>query len=227
MQAVILAAGRGKRMGELTGSVPKPLVRAGGKTLIEYKLDALPKEVDHVIIVVGYLENMIRDHLGDTYDERRVSYAVQKDLNGTAGALHAAKDLLGERFLVMMGDDIYATEDIEECLRHDWAICAKKVKDVDRGGEILLDANGHLLGMHEARHHISSGYINTGLYMIRHSFFDHPMVRVENTTEFGIPHTLVSCARETNITVVISKHPWIQITDTNDLAQFERTLKRR
>ena len=68
MQAVILAAGRGVRMGALTESTPKPMLQIKGRTLLEYKLAALPEEVDEVIIVVGYLGGMIQSHFGGEYN---------------------------------------------------------------------------------------------------------------------------------------------------------------
>src|SRR3989344_7669374 len=112
MQAVILAAGRGKRMNHLTSGTPKPLIRVAGKNLIEHKLDILPSEIDEVIIVVGYLGDQIEDDFGDFYGDKKIIYVDQGDLNGTAGALWQAKPLLGERFIVMMGDDIYGRDEI-------------------------------------------------------------------------------------------------------------------
>src|SRR5215212_8859235 len=107
MQAVILAAGRGTRMVELTTEVPKPMLEVSGKTLLEYKFDALPEEVAEVIIIVGYLGSVIQRRFGGEYKGKKLFYVEQEELNGTAGALWHAKDILKDRFIVMMGDDIY------------------------------------------------------------------------------------------------------------------------
>ena len=67
IQAVILAAGKGTRMLPLTVNAPKPMQEVLGKNLLELKIEALPDEVDEVIMVIGYLGNMIRDFFGDEY----------------------------------------------------------------------------------------------------------------------------------------------------------------
>src|SRR3990167_990885 len=106
MQCVILAAGRGTRMMELTGAVPKPMLEVAGRPLLEYKLDALPEEVNEIVIVVGYLKEVIQQHLSTSYNGKQIVYVEQKNLDGTAGALWSAQPVLKDRFLVMMGDDI-------------------------------------------------------------------------------------------------------------------------
>ena len=60
MQVVILAAGRGTRMGDLTSDTPKPLLKVKDKTLLEYKLDVLPDSISEVIFVIGYKQEQIR-----------------------------------------------------------------------------------------------------------------------------------------------------------------------
>ena len=72
MQAVILAAGHGTRMDELTTAVPKPMLEVAGKPLLEYKLDALPDHIDEVVLIVGYLGNVIRQHFGALYGKQRI-----------------------------------------------------------------------------------------------------------------------------------------------------------
>ena len=74
MQVVILAAGRGTRMGGLTERVPKSLLEVAGKTLLEHKFDILPDDVDEIIIVVGYLGDKIREWYGDGYHSKRIQY---------------------------------------------------------------------------------------------------------------------------------------------------------
>ena len=60
MKAMILAAGRGERMRPLTAGTPKPLLRAGGKALIEYHLEALARAGMHEVVVnVGHLGGQI------------------------------------------------------------------------------------------------------------------------------------------------------------------------
>ena len=67
----------------LTLSVPKPLLRIGGKVVLDYIFDALPEEVDQVIIVVGYLKKKIQQHFGVKYQGKSIRYVVQNTLNGS------------------------------------------------------------------------------------------------------------------------------------------------
>ena len=112
MQAVILAAGLGTRMRPLTDAVAKPLLKIGDRPLLEYTFDALPDEIDEVIVVIGYLGEQIRTYLGEEFRGRKIKYVVQEKLEGTAKALWEAKSLLRERFLVLMADDIFAKKNI-------------------------------------------------------------------------------------------------------------------
>ena len=65
-QAMILAAGRGKRMMPLTKDMPKSMLRIGNMTLIEDKIVRLTEAgVERIIINTGYLGEYIRDHVGD------------------------------------------------------------------------------------------------------------------------------------------------------------------
>jgi len=98
-QIVILAAGKGTRMG---GSVPKVLVMLKNKPLILYLLDEIEKvnQLAKPIIVVGYMAPKVKTVLGDNY-----IYAIQDKQLGTAHALMAAKHkVTGKNILVLYGD---------------------------------------------------------------------------------------------------------------------------
>jgi N-acetyl-alpha-D-muramate 1-phosphate uridylyltransferase len=106
-KAMILAAGLGQRMRPLTDSLPKPMLSAGGKPLLQYHLEALAKiGVSHVIINLAYLGDKIRTFVGT--GERfglNVSFSEEPEPLETAGALLHALPLLGdEPFIVLNGD---------------------------------------------------------------------------------------------------------------------------
>lgn len=107
MKAMILAAGLGNRMRPLTDHTPKPLLCAGGKTLIEYHLENLQRAgICEVIINLAYLGEKIRAHLGDGKDfGLKIIYSTEPEPLETGGAILHALDLLGtEPFLLINGD---------------------------------------------------------------------------------------------------------------------------
>ena len=107
MRAMILAAGRGERMRPLTDSCRKPLLRAGGRALIEWQLLALRRAgfVD-VVINHAHLGVMIEQALGDgSRWGLRIRYSPEREALETAGGIANALPLLGDGpFLVMAGD---------------------------------------------------------------------------------------------------------------------------
>jgi bifunctional UDP-N-acetylglucosamine pyrophosphorylase/glucosamine-1-phosphate N-acetyltransferase len=95
MQAVILAAGRGTRMGKLTEHSHKTMLQVAGKTLLEHKFDVLPDDVAEIILVVGYLGETIRARFGDSYYGRKLTYVAQENIvGGTMNALLQAQSIL-------------------------------------------------------------------------------------------------------------------------------------
>ncbi len=108
MRSMILAAGRGERMRPLTDTTPKPLLEAGGQTLIEYHLQALKRAgIEEVVINHAWLGEKIEALLGT--GERHglhIRYSPEAPTAlETAGGIIQALPLLGdEPFLVVNGD---------------------------------------------------------------------------------------------------------------------------
>ena len=109
--AMILAAGRGERMRPLTDSVPKPLLKIKGKTLIEYHLEALKRSgYERVVINHAWLGQQIESVLGT--GERfglDILYSAERQALETAGGISNALPLLcpnkeDELFTVVNGD---------------------------------------------------------------------------------------------------------------------------
>src|SRR5271170_772678 len=97
--AVLLAAGRGKRLGALTADTPKPMLDIAGAPLISHIVDALISGgLTHFIIVAGYLPKQIEEW-AKTYHRENAGIEItavrQPELNGTGGAMLAARAHLG------------------------------------------------------------------------------------------------------------------------------------
>lgn len=228
MQAVILASGRGTRMRDLTDTVPKPMLTVAGKSLIEHKLDVLPPEVDEVILIVGYLGQVIRDAFGDEFGGRRIRYVEQETLDGTAAALWLARPYLTERFVVLMGDDLYSREDIDACLsRSDWSILIQETETMASGGRMVMDEAGHIVAIEEGDHRGKPGLMNTNLFALDPRVFEYPMVpKAEGSDEYGLPQTVLAASLASGIPLVaVNATFWFQITAPEDLKRAEETLK--
>lgn len=109
MRTVILAAGRGSRLGKFTEDKPKPLVEVGGKPIIEHMLDSL-KEVGlkDIIMVVGYRREKF-EYLRERYPD--ISFAFIENpvysKTNTAYSLWLAKDHIRDGFFLLNGDVIF------------------------------------------------------------------------------------------------------------------------
>jgi len=219
MQAVILAAGRGKRMGELTEKIPKPLLSYKGETLIDQKLRILPSSITEIIIVIGYLGDAIKRHCGTSYRNIPITYVEQKELTGTAGSLWLCRELLHGPFLVLMSDDIYDANDIgKTCAvpQNDWSVLIYTSPTKTDGGKCVIDERNHLVDIVEDPTGISENpHVYTGVCVLTPDIFKVEKVKIPSG-EYGLPQTFVKCAHEKNIHVVHATE-WFKITAPADL----------
>lgn len=212
-------------MNELTQDLPKPMLSVLGKTLLEHKFDVLPDDVDEIIIIVGYLGSIIHDRFGGSYKDKRILYIEQDVLDGTAGALWRAKDILHDRFVVMMGDDIYAADDVLSCLekKDSWSMLVQKTDHIT-GGSVQVDHSHHITGIVE--NSSGAGYAGTNLFALDTRLFSYDMVpKTEGSEEYGLPQTVVAASKESGIPfIAVPATEWIQITSPDDLERAENIL---
>jgi len=122
---MILAAGRGERMQPLTNTTPKPLLKVGGRPLIEYHLQRLAQAgVKEVVINIAYLGEQIREYLGDSFEVDKQSprlsirYSEEPEPLETAGAILHALPLLGGKPFLLVNGDIWTDYPFETLLAH-------------------------------------------------------------------------------------------------------------
>ena len=106
IQVVILAGGRATRLGELTKNRPKSLVAIQGKPFLAYQLELLKDhEISDIVLCIGHLGGQIRKAFGDGSNYGvHLTYSLEDEPLGTAGALKNAAPYLNDTFLVIYGD---------------------------------------------------------------------------------------------------------------------------
>lgn len=183
-QAVILAGGRGTRLGALTEQLPKPMMPVDGGPFIDQLLWNLRRHgFRKVLLSVGYLSGVIRDHIGDGDPfGLEVSYCLEREPAGTGGALGLALPQLDERFLVLNGDTLFDVNylDLALALEHnDAAVALRAVADVERYGSVLLDGDRVTAFAEKAGG--GAGLVNGGVYALNRTV-------VEQSTGSSIEH---------------------------------------
>jgi histidinol-phosphate/aromatic aminotransferase/cobyric acid decarboxylase-like protein/choline kinase len=151
MQAIILAAGMGKRLGDLTRANTKCMVQVNNRTLIERMLSHLKKiELQRIIIVVGYMGENVKNYIGDSVDGIPVTYLENEvyDKTNNIYSLSLAKELLKEDDTLLLESDLIIEEEILHRLIADsypnLAVVAKFESWMD-GTVVTLDEKDNIL----------------------------------------------------------------------------------
>ncbi len=112
-KAMILAAGKGTRLGEFTAQRPKPMLPVGGRPLLEHLLVLLRDQgISDFAINLHYLGTVIRDYFGDgTRWGVHIHYLEEETLLGSAGTLLHLRQYFDQAFLVVSGD-LYTDADV-------------------------------------------------------------------------------------------------------------------
>jgi NDP-sugar pyrophosphorylase family protein len=212
--AVVLAGGKGTRMHPLTLHSPKPLQEVLGRSLLRWKLDFLPEAITDIVLVVGHQGDQIRAHIGDEYAGRQVRYVTQGEQRGTMHALSLTLPLHLSRMLVMMGDDLYAKEDMERMLAYEHAMLVCEREGSVRGS-VEIDADGRVLAIREDEVPMERAWVNTGMYMLTPSVYHVPPVAI-NAQEVGLPQSLLAPGARLRIDACKATR-WMQVSTPEDL----------
>lgn len=223
MRAIIFAAGEGKRMRPLTENVPKPMLPLLGKPLLEHLLESLPKEIDEVVLVVGYRAEKIREYFGERFGRFHIRYVYQEKPLGTAHALTLARKHLSKgRFLSLYADDLHGREDFEHLLEHPLSVLVKKVKNPERFGVVALGKKGAVVSITEKPSQPESDLVVTGPAVLDERIFDYEPMR-HDTGEYFLSEAIGMMVREHPVKAV-EQVLWIPIGYPEDLARAEALL---
>jgi len=151
MKAMILAAGFGERLRPLTETTPKPLLRAGGKPLIQYHIEKLVDiGIRDVVINTSWLGDKVEAFVGDgSRFGVSVQWSRELDPLETGGGIRNALPLLGSEPFLVINSDIWTDYPLEKITARDWSaedIDAHLVlvtnPDHNKNGDFELSAEG-------------------------------------------------------------------------------------
>ena len=223
MQCVILAAGKGTRLKPLTDNTPKPLIKICGKPLLQHIIEALPKEIDEIILVVNYLKEQIQAFCGDEFLGRKVVYVVQDNpAGGTGDALFYAKPLIKGRFLFMYADDIHGSSALKQILDYPYAMLSHRSSEPEKFGVLELNEDGSLKTIYEKPENPPSNLINIGGIVLDSEIFNYStqpsvggeVLVTDMVTEFAKTHKIV----------VVEQSVWIPVGKPEDIVTAEAIL---
>ena len=177
MKAVILAAGTGSRLGEITRQLPKPMIEVAGKPILAHNIDLCRNSgISEICINLHHLPNIIKDYFGDgTEFGVKINYNYEPSLLGTAGALLPFKDILKNGpFFVIYGDNFVSINLMDlkyfnEKMNSDISILFHWRNDVGNSGVAEFSLNSRIRKFIEKPTQANSNgdWVNAGIYFIQ------------------------------------------------------------
>ncbi len=176
MKAVLLAAGKGERLGEVTLELPKPMVPINGKPVIEWNVNLCKQHgINDLFINLYHLPKIITDYLGN--GDRlgvTITYANEDHLLGTGGGVKQfSRSLEGKPFFVIYADN-WSDYDLSAMYKHhqetkaEMTIALFHLDEVNNSGVAILDQEDRILKFVEkpATRPPPSHWVNAGIYVI-------------------------------------------------------------
>ncbi len=181
-QAVILAGGRGTRLGEITRKTPRPLLQVDGQPFITLLIDELLRfGFDNIVVLVGeYMDAFEQALLEYPTPRARVELVSEPEPAGTAGALVHAENFLRPRFLLLNGDSFFSINLLSLATGRNtgpWLACValRHIQDTGRYGAVRL-AGRNIVDFGE-KSAVGPGLINTGIYWLKREILDEISAR--------------------------------------------------
>ena len=180
-KAVLLAAGRGTRMREMTAELPKPMLEVRGKPVLQHIVEGLRDAgITDFLIIVGYRAEAVQNFFGDgSRYNITIQYLTQTVQDGTGRVVELAKNFAADApFVLGYGDILVSPEnykrvvDLSEDI--DATVSVTRGEDVSKGGAVFVNDQMELVDLREKPKpgEPTSPWYNAGLYAFRPSIFD-------------------------------------------------------
>jgi len=208
----------------LTEHTPKPLIKVCGKPIIQHVVEALPAEIDELVLVVGYLQEQIREYCTSEFLGKKVQYVTQQNFSGGTGdALMCAKDLIKGRFLFMYADDIHGSEALKKAVACEHAILAAYTDTPECFGVLLANKDGTLSEILEKPKNPPSNMVNIGGLVLTDSVFKYVVPVSEEHGELIVTDMVTAYAKDNPVSIVMQEM-WMPVGKPEDITKAEAVL---
>ena len=230
-KAVLLAAGRGTRMRELTAELPKPMIKVRGKPILLHIVEGLQAAgIKNFLIIVGYHGDAVRSYFDDgTCFGLQIKYATQVVQDGTGRVVDLARDFVGQSpFVLSYGDILVDPVNYKSIVdlpdEVEAIVSVKRNEDVSKGGAVFVNERMEVADIREKSQlgETTSAWYNAGVYALRPSIFDwtaklQPSPRGEYELTDAI-RDLAQCGKKVKALELTGA--WADVRDPEILAQL-------
>jgi len=232
-KAVLLAAGRGTRMRELTDELPKPMIQVRGKPILLHIVEGLAEAgIEEILIVVGYRADVVRGFFGDgTGRGVRIEYVTQEVQDGTGRVVELARDFAGaEPFVLSYGDILVNPANYARLASpapdHEAMVSVKRNEDVSKGGAVFVNERFELTDLREKPKpgEPTSPWYNAGVYTFRPSIFEFT-ARLERSQrgEYELTDAIRALAQSgRKVQAIELEGEWADVRDPEVLAELNK-----
>jgi len=243
-KAVVLAAGRGTRMRELTADLPKPMIEVRGKPVLQHIVEGLRDAgIGELLLIVGYRADAVRNFFGDgSRYNIAIQYTTQTVQDGTGRVVDLARDFVGNRpFILAYGDILVDSENYKRVLdlpnNVEAFLTVTRGEDVSKGGAVFLNDEMHLVDIREkaqpgeaqrwsglSEHAVP--FYNAGLYAFRPTIFDFTAkLKPSARGEYELTDAIRDLAQSgKKVQALMLTGEWADVRDPEILARLNQNL---
>jgi dTDP-glucose pyrophosphorylase len=229
-KAVILAAGKGTRMRELTLSMPKPMVEVAGKPVLSYILGGLRDAgVRNILIVIGYRKEVVVDHFGDgSRFGVDIVYTEQVRQDGTGKVVELAQDFCGADPFILSYGDILVDPPSYRLLTQpgdaDLIVTVRHMEDTSKGGAVYVNERFEVIDLREKQldEKATTSWYNAGVYTFTSPIFSY-VARLEKSPrgEYELTDAIRAMAHDgKKVKAVEIKGYWADVRDPETLSEL-------
>ena len=232
-KAVLLAAGRGTRMRDLTEALPKPMLEVRGKPVLQHIVEGLRDNgLPSFLVVVGWRAEVVKEFFGDgSKFGVAIEYETQTVQDGTGRVVALAQNFVSaDPFLLSYGDILIAPENYRRICDAlsgaEAVISVKRSDDVSQGGAVFVNEKFEMTDLREKPKsgEPTSPWYNAGIYAFRPGIFDYiAKLQPSPRGEYELTDAIRNLALDgRKVQALEIAGDWADVRDPEILAQLNR-----